>query len=440
MTKRNSSTRAATRRTRTERSEVAPAEWRKLDALGGTSAFEGCEPSNTQPCNSITLRQGVDSLYLSFYGNLSEEGAIRLDVARESARSTDDSNESQAQISVLDHLFEAAPTGGKLFRYRLSDHAYSIQLKGLTAAKKLPMAHVQIRSGHLMAVGVKQAVSQLRLILSFFGMVDGPAHISRIDICADFVSDHKICLLDTPGWVTRAAHIDPHIVSGQFTGWNIGRGAVTARLYDKTEEIKASGKSYMLSIWRENGWDGLSPVYRAEFQFRGEALKQFNCATYPDVLEHLGGLWRYASQDWCRLTVPNPDDETKSRWPTHHLWAHVQGIEWCDDLPLTRVSIPIGLLPSDIQLFRGFFSSLTSFMAARKITDADEGWNRLYLEGREHYEDRSEFQNAGFYDQARLRAAKKAIGYGVAYPGATEEAQRKQDEAVADAYRKRSGR
>lgn len=443
----NSSKRAASGRSRTERSEVAPVQGRNASSGSSSDSLQGIEPSNTIPCNSITLRQSIDSLYLSFQGRLSEESAIRLNVAQQAARATDDSNESQAQISVLDHQFEAAPAGSKYFKYKLSDHAYSIQLKALTGAKTIPMAYVQIRSGHLMAVGVEQAVSQLRLILAFFGVVEGPAHISRIDLCADFVTPHKMHLFDSLGWVTRADNIDPHLVKGQFTGWNIGRGDMSARLYDKTAEIKVSGKLYMLDVWRECGWDGSSPVTRAEFQLRGEVLKQFGCVNYPDVMDKLGGLWLYASHDWCRLTVPNEDDQTKSRWPTHPLWEQVQSVEWKDALPLTRVSIPVTGVPSDVKLFRAFFSSLTSFMGARQLTDAEEACRALFYQAREHYNDREEYQNADFFDQARLRAAKKATGYGIPYPGATDEAQRKQDEAVvddlkakADEYRKLSGR
>ena len=419
---------------RAERSEAADGG----GMTGGAVASAPSNPCNTLGANSITLRQGVDSLYLSFPGQLSDEGAIRLDQAREAARQTDDLGQSLCQISVLDHLFEAAPTGGKLFRYRLSDHAYSIQLKG-KGSKHLPLAHVQIRSGHLMAVGVEQAVSQLRLILSYFGSVDGPATASRLDLCADLVAPIALNAWDYGAWVTRARHIDPHIVDGLFTGWSIGRGAVSARLYDKTAEIRESGKDYMRSVWRDCGWDGLSPVYRIEFQFRGAALKEFDAGDYPAVMTKLGGLWRYGAADWLRLTVPSETDKTKCRWPTHAFWEFVQGIEWPDVLPLTRVKIPVSLVPGDAQLFRPFFSSLTSFMAARRITDADEAWNRLYLDAREFYEEQAEFRQAGFYDQARLRAAKKATSYGVAYPGGADSAKAFQDEAVANEYAKRSG-
>jgi len=419
---------------RAERSEAAAGG----GMTGGASSPAPSSPCNTLGANSITLHQGVDSLYLSFPGQLSEEGAIRLDQAREAARSLDDASQSFAQISVLDHLFEAGPTGGKLFRYLLSDHAYRIQLKGVRA-KHLPLAHVQIRSGHLMAVGVGQAVSQLRLILSAFGVLEGPATVSRLDLCADFVTDYEFSLADTAGWVTRAEHIDPHLVGGAFTGWNIGRGVVSARLYDKTAEIKVTGKDYMRAVWREAGWDGVSPVHRIEFQFRGAALKEFGAGLHPGVMDKLGGLWLYSSTDWLRLTIPNESDQTKSRWPTHPVWVFVQDIEWKDTLPLTRVPIPMTRVPEDVQLFRQFFSSLTSFMAARCITDADEAWNRLYSEGRDHFEDQAEFRNADFYGQARLRAAKKAVGYGVAYPGGADRAQALQDEAVANEYIKRSG-
>ena len=418
-----------------ERSEADPAAGQSAFAVSAAPS----RPSNTLGANCIALRQEIDSLYISVPGALSQEGAIRLDQAREAARGDTDAEEALCQVSVLDRLFQSAPTGGKLFRYRLTDHAYRMQL-ARHGAKHLPMAHVRISSGHLMAVGVDAAINELKLILEAFGTVSVPVTVSRIDLCVDFVAPYTLNEWDADAWVTRARHIDQYRVDGLFTGWKIGRGVVAARLYDKTIEIKESGKDYMRSVWRECGWDSVSPVYRLEFQLRGEALKEFDAREYPGVLDKLGGLWRYGTEEWLRLTVPNECDKTKSRWPSHPLWDFLQGVKWLDSLPLTRVPIPLSQIPSDPQLFRPFFSALTSFMAARCITDADEGWDRLFVEGREYFENRAEFQNAGFYAQARLRAAKKATTYGVAYPGGADHAKALQDQAVADEYAKQSGR
>lgn len=423
-----------------ERSEATP-DFGSPASLAVTAVDvpSGAEPTNQSTRKLHALRYGVDSLYLSIPGQLSDEGAVRLDRSREDARSEDESRQALAQVSLLDHLFEAAPTGGKLFKYRLSDHAYRIQIKS-QKAKRMPLAYAQIGSRFITAVGVEQAVSQLRSILSSFGSLDPAANVSRVDLFVDFVCPFALDSWDDDAWVTRADYIGRHRVAGDFTGWSIGRGKVTARLYDKTLEIKTSGKDYLLPIWIENGWDGVSPVYRLEFQFRNEALKELGCNQYPEVLQHLGGLWEYAATKWLRLCVPSASDDTKTRWPLHPLWEGLQRVPWANPQPLTRVPIRLGGVPTDEALFRPFFSALTSYMAARGVLDPDEAWERLFLEARSHYEALDVFKEEGFYGQAKTRASRKAIAYGVPFPHTTETAQQLQDKAVADAYRKQSGR
>ena len=42
------------------------------------------------------------------------------------------------------------------------------------------------------------------------------------------------------------------------------------------------------------------------------------------VMDQLNGLWSYAMTEWLRLCLPNPDDETRSRWPVDSRWLAVQ--------------------------------------------------------------------------------------------------------------------
>lgn len=408
-------------------------------AVTTSGALACAAPSNTAHATCTPLRYGVDSLYLSFAGDLTDEGAIRLEEARENARSDDESLQTLAQLSILDHLFEAGPTGGRLFRYSLADHAYRLRIKGQNA-KRVPLATAQISSRFLTAVGVEQAVSQLRAVLSAFGRLDGDVNVSRLDLFTDFVCPYSLDSWDDAAWVGRGRFLDRHRVDGDFTGWSIGRGKMLARIYDKTLEIKASGKDYLPAIWHEAGWDGSAPVFRLEFQFRNEALRELGCSKYPGVLSHLGGLWEYASTKWLRLCIPNTSDSTNTRWPLHPLWEGLQHVTWDTPQPVTRVPIRLGSVPMDEALYRPFFSSLTSFMAAKGIIDPDEAWDRLFVDARAHYEGLDEFKGEGFYGQAKTRAAVKAIRYGVPFPHVTDLAKTLQDKAVADAYRKKSGR
>jgi len=399
----------------------------------------GAALSNTAPATCTVLRAGIDSLYLSFPGLLSEEGVARLDKARGAARSDVESDQALAQVSILDHLFSAGPTGGKHFKYLLQDYAYRIQLKS-KASKHLPLALCKISSDFLTAVGVEQAVSQLRLILAHFGAADSIANVSRLDLFADFVSPYPPEWFEVSAWVTRAKRKSKFWMGETHSGWSIGEGGLMARLYNKSLEVKKSGKTYLLPMWKEKGWDGTSPVYRLEFQYRNEVLRELSSSKYPAVLDRLGGLWTYAMASWLRLTVPNPEDQTKSRWAIHPLWSALRDTAWINPGELSRVPVLLSRAPGADRLYGAFFSSLTSFMGAKGITDPGEAAKRLFEEAWAFYEEKGDFKGEGFYGQATTRAARKAMTYNLPFPGVTQEAERLQLQAVADAYRKASGR
>ena len=399
----------------------------------------GSPPTNRDPVTCKILRYGIDSLYLSFPGRLHDEGTIRLEAARKASRADLEIEQAEAQISILDHLFRAFPGAGKLFKYQLQDHAYRIQIKG-PKSKSLPLAYCGISSNFLVAVGVEQAVSQLRLILSSLGSLEGAPNVSRIDLFVDYVSDIPLNAWGDDAWVTRAKELDTHWVYGKFTGWSIGKGAMSARLYDKTLELKKSGKEYLKDLWREQGWQEGQSVYRLEFQFRSEILKQLQSASYPEVLSRLGMLWHYACYDWLRLTIPNPCDQTKSRWPLHPLWEAFQVIPWIGAGKAERVALQLNRVPADEMLYRYYFTALTSYMAAKQCSNVDLAASNLFEGARSFYEDKDRFKEEGFYGQAQSRAAIKAISYGLSFPGATEVAKTAQDRAVADAYRRKSGK
>ena len=79
-------------------------------------------------------------------------------------------------------------------------------------------------------------------------------------------------------------------------------------------------------------------VWRLEFEFKRQALLELGVEKVEQLLPSQDGLWRYASQTWLRLTLPNPHDENQSRWPTHPLWEALSSVQWSDEEhpPLTR--------------------------------------------------------------------------------------------------------
>ena len=77
-------------------------------------------------------------------------------------------------------------------------------------------------------------------------------------------------------------------------------------------------------------------------------------------LQNLGG---YATTEWLRLTIPSPDDKTRSRWPIHPLWGYLSSIDWeTSGGPLSRSYSP-ARVPGDAYLFDQGWRLLIAYMA-----------------------------------------------------------------------------
>jgi len=341
---------------------------------GGT----GAPPSNTAPNKCIgnffqPLRWGIDSLYLSYPGNLFEWVYNELRDLKTLAQGRDDLA-SKAQYPLGGHRFEVKDKGTGLFPFTLVDDAFHIRLAS-HKAKVLPMASVQVSSNYLSHVKPSTAELHLRDLLRQVGDVQ-PPKVSRIDMFVDFASSMDMESLGRHAWVTKANSISQYVQDGAFSGWTIGAGGVLmARLYNKQMEIKKSGKLYLEELWKEAGWDGETPVWRLEFEFRREVLGQLGFSGLPGILANLNGLWSYASTEWLKLTIPSETDQTRSRWPIHPLWGYLASVDWeADGGPLLRQYSP-SRAPSRKWLGQRVLGALISLAALEGIKDLDKALN-----------------------------------------------------------------
>ena len=110
---------------------------------------------------------------------------------------------------------------------------------------------------------------------------------------------------------------------------------LSCSIYNKSLEIKTSGKEWFLDIWKRNGWDGESDVWRVEFRFRREFLRVIGLDWAYDLMDTLKALWGYAAghvnggadglpDGWLRYVMPSETDATRSRWPVHPAWRVIQ--------------------------------------------------------------------------------------------------------------------
>ncbi len=343
-----------------------------LAAVGAPEA--GARPSITAPANYIRpLRHGVDSLYLSFPGAIDREVAVMLQELKQLAQSSTDQEQALATYFNGDQFFMVSPRGRGRFAFVLEDNWYRLELSNASAGV-LPLAHVQVRSEYLTAVGVEEAISSLESLLPEFGNVTGPATLSRIDLFVDFTTAADPTSFPGAHWVKRCRKRDIHEDRDYVTGITFGAGnEVSARLYDKTREIEKSGKDYLKPLWAAQGWQEGQTVWRMEFQVRREGLPEDLKGPASGSSPLLGLLWRYLTTEWLRLAVPQDSDENRARWPVHPLWEALAGV-WDvppDASPLVRVEKMRA--PGDDAIFKAGLWGLTSFMAREGITQVDEG-------------------------------------------------------------------
>lgn len=410
---------------------------------GGSSASDmvGTKPSNTVP-NKYNqdyfkaLRWGIDSLYLSFPGQLFSFQESELIQLKKTAQADHIKDQALAQIRLAGHIFEVKDKGAKFFPYILEDNAFRIQLSK-AASTSMPMAYVKVSSEYLTHQPLSVIVDDLREVLNELGSIDYMPKVSRIDLFVDFVSSYSMESWDRHAWITRAKTINQYAVEGQFSGWAIGMGSETmmGRLYDKLLEIEDSHKHYLLPLWIEAGWDAEQEghVWRLEFEFKREILSQFSVQALNLCLENLNGLWAYATEDWLKLTIPSAEDGNRSRWPIHPLWAYLSEVDFeTDGGPLSRQFSP-ERIPSDKRLFDLGFSAICSLMARDGITDFYHGME-AYGTALYHYLNNRAMNDGTDFDRyVQERVAIKARRFNSILNRATEDVK-----AEAEAYRRLS--
>ena len=377
-------------------------------------AQAGAPPSITAPANCIRpLRHGVDSLYLSYPGKADRHVAEVLQELKEAAQSLHDTVQAKARYSVGEHTFTVSPRGRGRFAFVLEDGWFRLELSN-AGASVLPLAHVQVRSEYLTSVGMTDSLLTLDRLLLEFGQVAAPANLSRIDLFVDFMTSLDLTGLPGAHWVKRCKKRDIHEDSDYITGMTFGAGnEVSARLYDKTVEIKKSGKDYLKPLWAAQGWEEGQTVWRMEFQVRREGLPKSLKIPASDTVPLLGGLWRYLTTEWLRLCVPSATDSTRARWPVHPFWDGMASV-W-DVLPEAEplVRAEKNRAPSDKAIFKAGLWGLSSFMGREGIHDVGEGLGEFLQALTVHYDSPESHEQRRLSEYMEAKARAKARRYNV---------------------------
>jgi BMFP domain-containing protein YqiC len=188
------------------------------------------------------------------------------------------------------------------------------------------------------------------------------------------------------------------------------------------------------------GWNETDKVWRLEFDIKREVLTQKGLPKLNHVLANLNGLWSYATTEWLRLTLPNPDDKTRSRWPLHPLWGYLSSVDWETNGGPLSSRFNAARLPGDDKLFSMGLSTLISYMAREGIKDLYTGHEAYIAALYDYHAGKSHYLGLPFDDYIAEKVAIKARLFNSILNGKKPTAEEKQAEqdARAEQYRKQS--
>jgi len=310
------------------------------------------------------LSSGIDSLYVSFRGEIDADRLEELEVLKARAQ---ESGEPEAVDVGLERRALVQPSGWGSYRYWIRCGDFDVFI---SRGKSLPTVYARLSSSFIHEVGPSSALSELKSFVAVALLNEvGEALCSRVDIYADF-----------QGWVPRpqdydrfvtrsrlnTSHIAIHHDGRHFTGFTFGRDAIVARLYDKGAEIVHSGKDWMRTVWGDR-LDLLRPVWRMEFQLRREVLAQCSLQDPEYVLQKRQDLWTYATQ-WLSLRSPRPD-KRRTRWSVASAWVQLSRVPLgASDSSLVRQRIR---KHEESVLVRGLAGYASSLAAVSGVSDLD---------------------------------------------------------------------
>jgi len=334
-------------------------------------------PAKVKTDNKNILASGVDTLVLSLdvawkFDALSEKEPLLfnyLDELKEKAKET-----ATDYHGELDHPYSEpwpfsikphGTTGG--YAWILSGSDFTYKIGNWNTPGPRPSVMIEIRSETLWHLGTEEA---MKLSLGIIQKNQGDIveeKLSRVDLCVDFLMPEELWtsgLLEYA--VTRASDYAPYYHHKKLTGIRIGKGIISARLYDKPLEIaQQSKKIWMYDIWQLSQVPEGQKIIRLEFQMRREALKELGLNTSHDLIEKSANAWAYCTKEWLKFQDRPGLHHTQRN--TLEWWKEIQdgfaGIQ--DAEPLVREKA----IRADINRLRQQATGLITSLHAIKLEE-----------------------------------------------------------------------
>ena len=259
-------------------------------------------PSNVKN----VLASGVDSLVISMNVSWKDTSIFAmLDEIKNKAIERGDDYPGEINHIKPDKAwpFNVKPYGTKGYSWILTGCDFAFTIANSQEPGSRPNAMATIRSETLWRLGPEEATNIALGLITANGGHRIEAKLSRVDLCADFIMPEKLWSQSLMARaVTRATDFSPYYRHMRLTGIRIGKGTISARLYDKPLEIKQqSGKKWMFDIWGIEEPPEGTKIIRIEFQLRREVLKELGLKGVADLLPKIDGAWAYCTKKWLKF-------------------------------------------------------------------------------------------------------------------------------------------
>jgi hypothetical protein len=252
------------------------------------------------------LASGIDSLVISMDSAWKDSSIFTvLDEFKEKAKQNSGDYQGHIKHFQPEEVwpFTIKPHGTKGFSWILTGFDFTYKIANSLKPGSRPNVMIEIRSETLWRLGPEEAINiALRLITANGGRIL-EAKLSRLDICVDFLMPEKRWSYELMEYaVTRAADTAPFFHHKKLTGIRIGKGIISARLYDKPLEIKQqSKKEWMYDIWGIKKVPEGEKIIRIEFQLRREILKELRLNKAEDLFQKVDKAWAYCTRRWLKF-------------------------------------------------------------------------------------------------------------------------------------------
>lgn len=254
-----------------------------------------------------------------------------LEQAKLDAQSTQFEN-YKGQVTLAGSRFIVKRSGAQRYNYILENDDVTVKIfKEARGGRNYPELVITFRSEFLWRSGWQAALDKVVEWVKAWAVVS-MIKPSRVDLTVDFIGGLPQLSPDFNEVITRVkgktAHLENIDNASRYnqgkspSGYSLGKGDISCRIYNKALEISKSNKSWFKELWRGNGWQEGQPVTRVEFQCRRPFLRSLQIETIDDLIQ-LPDVWNYLVNKWMVIKEPSPDTH-RNRWPDSEFWQAVK--------------------------------------------------------------------------------------------------------------------